>query len=450
MTNSPDRTRHLKNGVFNGNSVLYWMVRDKRVYDNWALLEAQKIALRNNVPLIVCFNYYNKYSQANNRHYQFLFDGLKEVHSYLSKLNIQFFLIQGKTDQAIPKFIDIHKVGHLIVDFSPLRVYKNRLNKVLQKTSIPVTQVDAHNIVPVWQASEKKEFAAYTIRPKIKRLLSDYLTDIPKVIKHPYILGVTQNKINWDNALSSLRLDESVRSLDWINPGEKSAQELLKKIKSSLANYNEQRNDPNLDKLSNMSPFFHYGHIAPQRVALEIKNSNLPPEDKDAYLEEMIVRRELADNFCHYEKNYDQFEGFHAWAQKTLNEHRSDEREFVYSPEEFEYSETHDDLWNAAQDEMKIKGKMHGFMRMYWAKKILEWSPSPEIAQQTAIELNDKYQIDGRDPNGYTGIAWSIGGIHDRAWFERPVFGKIRFMNYNGCKRKFNVQTYIENNLINS
>ena len=450
MTNSLDRIRHLKNGVFNGSSVLYWMVRDKRVSDNWALLEAQKIALKNNVPLIVCFNNYNKYSQANNRHYQFLFDCLKEVHSSLSKLNIQFHLLQGKSDQAIPKFIDKYKVGHLVVDFSPLRVYKNRLNKVLQKTAIPVSQVDAHNIVPVWQASEKKEFAAYTIRPKIKRLLPDYLTDIPKITKHPYILDVTQNKINWDNALISLRLDESVRSLDWINPGEKNAQKLLKKIKSSLANYNEQRNDPNLDKLSNMSPFFHYGHIAPQRVALEIKNSNLPPEDKDSYLEEMIVRRELADNFCHYEKNYDQFEGFHAWAQKTLNEHRSDEREFVYSPEEFEYSETHDDLWNAAQDEMKIKGKMHGFMRMYWAKKILEWSPSPEIAQQTAIELNDKYQIDGRDPNGYTGIAWSIGGIHDRAWFERPVFGKIRFMNYNGCKRKFNVQTYIENNLINS
>ena len=436
--------------MFKGNSVLYWMVRDKRVNDNWALFEAQKIALKNNVPLIVCFNYYNKYAQANIRHYQFLFDGLKEVYSSLSKLNIQFHLLQGKTDKVIPKFIDEYKVGHLIVDYSPLKVYKNRLKKVLQKTAVPVSQVDAHNIIPVWKASEKKEFAAYTIRPKIKRLLPDYLTDIPKVTKHSYILDVAQDKINWDIALNSLRLDESVRPLDWINPGEKSAQELLKKIKSSLASYNEQRNDPNLDKLSNMSPFFHYGHIAPQRVALEIKNSNLPPEDKDAYLEEMIVRRELADNFCHYEKNYDQFEGFHAWAQKTLNEHRNDEREFVYTPEEFEYSETHDDLWNAAQDEMKIKGKMHGFMRMYWAKKILEWSPSPEIAQQTAIELNDKYQIDGRDPNGYTGIAWSIGGIHDRAWFERPVFGKIRFMNYNGCKRKFNVQTYIENNLINS
>ena len=158
----------------------------------------------------------------------------------------------------------------------------------------------------------------------------------------------------------------------------------------------------------------------------------------------MIIRRELADNFCEYEKNYDFFEGFHPWAQKTLNEHRLDARDFVYSAQEFEGAETHDPLWNAAQFQMVSTGKMHGFLRMYWAKKILEWTPSPEEALQTAIDLNDKYELDGRDPGGYTGIAWSIGGIHDRAWFERPVFGKIRFMNYNGCKRKFNVKKYIE------
>ena len=180
---------------------------------------------------------------------------------------------------------------------------------------------------------------------------------------------------------------------------------------------------------------------------MEITKSSLPLKDRDAFLEEMIVRRELADNFCHYESNYDYFGGFHPWAQKTLNEHRHDEREYLYPEEQFEESETHDPLWNAAQNEMKVKGKMHGFMRMYWAKKILEWSPSPEVAQQTAIELNDKYQLDGRDPNGYTGIAWSIGGIHDRAWFERPIYGKVRYMNYNGCKRKFDVKKYIERNI---
>ena len=158
----------------------------------------------------------------------------------------------------------------------------------------------------------------------------------------------------------------------------------------------------------------------------------------------MIIRRELSDNFCEYEKNYDYFEGFHHWAQKSLNEHRNDEREYIYTDEQFEEADTHDPLWNAAQNQMKTTGKMHGYMRMYWAKKILEWSPSPEIALQVAINLNDKYELDGRDPNGYTGIAWSIGGIHDRAWFERPVYGKIRYMNYNGCKSKFNVFKYIE------
>ena len=157
-----------------------------------------------------------------------------------------------------------------------------------------------------------------------------------------------------------------------------------------------------------------------------------------AYGEETLSFKEYCEN------NYDFFEGFHPWAQKTLNEHRSDEREYIYSSDEFEESKTHDPLWNAAQNQMKYQGKMHGFMRMYWAKKILEWSDSPEKALQIAINLNDKYELDGRDPNGYTGIAWSIGGIHDRAWFERPVFGKIRYMNYNGCKRKFNVNNYIK------
>ena len=442
--------RQIRNGSFIGNCVLYWMVRDKRVNDNWALLEAQKVAIQNKVSLLVCFNYHNVYQEANERQYNFSFYGLQEVHNDLEKFNIQFHLLKGPAETILPKFIEEKKVGHLFTDFSPLKVYTNRLKRVVNKTIVPITQVDAHNIVPVWTASPKKEYAAYTIRPKIKKLLPVYLTDIPPIKRHPVKSDSLCNDINWRQIIESMNLDKSVRSVDWIIPGERCAKDLLEKLKTQLVDYSENRNNPNLNKLSNMSPYFHFGQIAPQRVALEIKNSNLPIDDKEAFLEEMIVRRELADNFCFYEKNYDFFEGYHSWAQKSLNEHRNDEREHVYSPQEFEASLTHDDLWNAAQDEMKNKGKMHGFMRMYWAKKILEWSPSPELAQQTAINLNDKYQLDGRDPNGYTGIAWSIGGIHDRAWFERPVFGKVRFMNYNGCKRKFNVDEYILNNKINS
>lgn len=446
MSASDHRSRQLRSSQFNGKYVLYWMIRDKRAHDNWALLEAQKIAIEQKVPLLVCFQFMGSYKKANIRQYQFLFEGLKETEKELHKYQIGFTLLKGAAEVQIPKIIDQYVVGHLVTDFSPLKVYRNRLKKVLSKVSIPVTQVDAHNIVPVWHASNKKEFAAYTIRPKIKKLLPTFLSEIPKIKKHPFYLKNMPTKTDW-SFVNSLEIDFSVKMPDWILPGEKNAIVQLKKLKKSLAGYDDGRNDPTKNHLSNLSPFFHYGHIAPQRVALEITKSSLPLKDKDAFLEEMIVRRELADNFCHYESNYDYFGGFHPWAQKTLNEHRHDEREYLYPEEQFEESETHDPLWNAAQNEMKVKGKMHGFMRMYWAKKILEWSPSPEVAQQTAIELNDKYQLDGRDPNGYTGIAWSIGGIHDRAWFERPIYGKVRYMNYNGCKRKFDVKKYIERNV---
>ena len=447
MNASQNRSRALKTTPFSGKCVLYWMVRDKRVNDNWALIEAQNIAIRYKVSLVVCFQFYGSHRQANIRQYHFLLEGLKETQQRLDKLQIHFFLLRGRSHVELPKFIEKYRVGHMVTDFSPLKVYKNRLRKVLSRISISVTQVDTHNIIPAWEVTDKKEFAAYTIRPKIKKWLPEFLTEIPKIKKHPIVAKFKKKEIEWEKIINSLNINFEVKMVDWINPGEKEGMKLLSQLKTTLKGYNEGRNNPTINKLSNISPYFHYGHISPQRVALEISNSSLPIEDKDAYLEEMIVRRELADNFCYYEKNYDYFEGFHAWSQKTLNEHRDDERDYMYPPEQFETADTHDLLWNAAQNQMRIDGKMHGFMRMYWAKKILEWSPSPEIAQQTAIDLNDKYQIDGRDPNGYTGIAWSIGGIHDRAWFERPVYGKVRYMNYNGCKRKFDVKKYIEQNL---
>ena len=205
-------------------------------------------------------------------------------------------------------------------------------------------------------------------------------------IFHPY--GQAKpSKINWEEVIQELEIDKSVKPVSWVLPGEKAAIEKLVAFKSNLSGYNSKRNDPNLNKLSNLSPHFHFGHISTQRVAYEIKKLDQFEVDKEAFLEEMIVRRELAENFCEYEHNYDFFEGFHPWAQKTLNEHRSDEREYIYSSDEFEESKTHDPLWNAAQNQMKYQGKMHGFMRMYWAKKILEWSEAPEKALKIAINL---------------------------------------------------------------
>ena len=242
---------------------------------------------------------------------------------------------------------------------------------------------------------------------------------------------------------SSLNINEYVKPVDWIKPGEKAAQKTLKHfIENKFDKYPELRNDPNANVVSNLSPYLHFGQISAQRVALTV-NELINPAQAESFLEELIVRRELSDNFCYYNSNYDSFNGFPEWAKKTLNDHRKDEREFTYSLKKFEKAKTHEDLWNAAQNELVSTGKLHGYMRMYWAKKILEWSKSPEEALKIAIHLNDKYEIDGRDPNGYTGCAWAIGGVHDRAWGERPVYGKIRYMNRNGAKRKFDIEKYI-------
>ena len=184
--------------------------------------------------------------------------------------------------------------------------------------------------------------------------------------------------------------------------------------------------------------------ISAQRIVMDVLPLSL---DTASFIEELVVRRELADNFCLYHPDtYDSVSCFAGWAMKSLDERRADPREYIYTRAQFEHAKTHDDLWNACQREMVRTGKMHGYMRMYWAKKILEWTAGPEDAMKIAIYLNDKYELDGRDPNGYAGIAWSIGGIHDRAWFRRPIFGLIRYMSRNGCASKFDVDAYIAKN----
>jgi deoxyribodipyrimidine photo-lyase len=215
-------------------------------------------------------------------------------------------------------------------------------------------------------------------------------------------------------------------------------------LHNGLARFADKRNDPNADALSHLSPYFHFGQIAPQRAALEVWNSEEAPSSaRSAYLEELIIRRELADNYCYYNPAYDAFQGLPNWARATLDKHRDDPRPVIYSYQELEDAATHDDLWNAAQTQMVRTGKMHGYMRMYWAKKILEWSESPEQAIDFAIQLNDLYELDGRDPNGYTGVLWSVGGLHDRGFKERPVFGTVRYMSHAGCRRKFDVGAYV-------
>lgn len=433
-----------KDVQYGNGPVIYWMQRDQRVNNNWALIYAIEKARELKQPASVVFCLVPNFLEATIRQYGFMLKGLEEVEKSLAKFNIPFYLLIGEPGIEIPKFVKRINASALISDFNPLRVVRNWKKKVIEKIDIPFFTVDTHNIVPVWEASDKQEFGAYTIRPKIKKQLDEFLDEFPRLIKQKSH-NLKTEKVDWNKALKSLKINFDVKEVDWIKPGESNALKTLNSFfEERLTDYNEKRNDPNENVSSNLSPYLHFGQISAQRIAFETYKRKHNVEAKDAFLEELIVRRELSDNFCLYNKNYDSFDGFPEWAKKTLNEHSKDKRKFTYNLEQFENAETHDELWNAAQIEMVSIGKMHGYMRMYWAKKILEWTETPEEALEYAIYLNDKYELDGRDPNGYVGCAWSIGGVHDRAWTERPVFGKIRYMNYNGCKSKFDVKKYIE------
>lgn len=441
------RARILKDGKTGTGPVIYWMSRDQRMHDNWALLYAQQIAMKQKSPLVVAFCLVPRFLEATIRQYGFMLRGLKEIETGLHKKHISFMLETGLPEKQIPLLVKQLKASCLITDFDPLRTKRRWKEGVAKKIDIPFHEVDAHNIIPCWIASPKQEYAAYTIRPKINRLLVEYLGKFPALKKHPFIFKGKQVVIKWEKVYASLRVNHDVKEVTWLKPGEKAAKKVLKHfMEKKLHGYDKQRNDPTLDGQSNLSPYLHFGHISAQRVALEVQAGQAPEKDREAFLEELIVRRELSDNFCFYNNHYDSFDGFPSWARVSLDKYKKKPREYVYSLKQFEQAATHDELWNAAQQEMVSRGKMHGYMRMYWAKKILEWTKSPDQAMEIAIYLNDKYELDGRDSNGYTGIAWSIGGVHDRAWNERRVFGKVRYMSYNGCKGKFDVKKYIEDN----
>ncbi|UCE79352.1 MAG: deoxyribodipyrimidine photo-lyase [Nitrospiraceae bacterium] len=439
------RARLIKEGKKGKGPVIYWMSRDQRINDNWALLYGQRIALKQKSPLVVAFCLVPHFLEATIRQYGFMLKGLKELEAGLLKKNIAFVLTTGTPEKQIPLLVKQLGAACLITDFDPLRIKRKWKAAVAKKINILFHEVDGHNIVPCWITSPKQEYAAYTIRPKINKLLPEFLKKIPSVKKHPFSFEGKADPVKWQDVHASLRIDQCVKEIDWLQPGEKAAKKILKNfVDKKLKMYDTQRNDPTVDGQSNLSPYLHFGHISAQRIALYIQESDAPKKDKDVFLEELIVRRELSDNFCFYNEHYDTVDGFPSWAKESLKKYRKKPREYLYSQKQFELAETHDDLWNAAQHEMVTKGKMHGYMRMYWAKKILEWTKSPDQAMEIAIYLNDKYELDGRDPNGYTGIAWSIGGVHDRAWNERRVFGKVRYMSYNGCKGKFDVKKYIE------
>jgi deoxyribodipyrimidine photo-lyase len=429
--------------VKHAGPVVYWMSRDQRINCNWSLIFAIELAHKHKTHVEIVFALTADFLSATYRQYDFMLDGLAEVEKNAIRLNFPFSLLTGNVVENIQQFALNRKAIAVVTDFDPLRIKLDWQNKLKQTLCCSFYIVDAHNVVPCVKASMKQEFGAYTIRPKIKRLLPFFLDVFPLLKKQS--IQINHTFINWKKIKEEINVNRAVSSVKWIKAGEYEAKNAWRSfLQNKLTDYNEHRNNPVLDGTSNISPFIHFGHLSVQELLLDLAKLNISAAELESFIDELLVRRELSDNFCYYQPFYDNFSAFPDWAKKTLNAHKLDEREYIYTEEQFEQAETHDHLWNAAQSQMVTTGKMHGYMRMYWAKKILEWTVSPEEAFAIAIKLNDKYELDGRDPNGYAGCAWAIGGLHDRAWSERPVYGKIRYMNDKGCARKFDVKAYIK------
>lgn len=427
-----------------GKCVVYWMQRAHRALDNPALEVAVRAANLLGRPCVVFLAPGPFYPHANLRNYRFLNQGIPAIASRLQERRIGFAL-RRYPDHHLLKFCEEVRPALVVGDENPIREPEHWREITTQQLRIPFWTVDADVIVPS-KLLVKEQHSAGAARFVIHRWLPEFLKPV----------GNTRAKVEW-KAPTGLRtlvpdaditedwtLDRSVATSDFFFGGTDEAVAKLKCfIRDHLPHYVKHRNSPELDATSHLSPYLHFGHIGPHTVALAVQKSDARQAAKDAFLEQLIVRRELAVNFVRFNRDYDSFECAEPWAHKTLAAHAGDRRK-IYTESQLEHAQTHDPLWNAAQQQMLMTGWMHNYMRMYWAKKILEWSKTPAHAYLTAVYLNDKYELDGRDPNGYAGIAWSIVGKHDRPWPERPAFGQVRSMSFNSTSKKFDSNRYIE------
>jgi deoxyribodipyrimidine photo-lyase len=370
-----------------------------------------------------------------------MLEGLKEVKHSLEKRGIQMVTLHKSPETGVLQLAK--KASLAVVDRGYLKIQKAWRDYASKKMDCPLVQVETDVVVPVEETSIKEEYAAATIRSKITRKLDAFL--VPLKEREPIIDSLSLNFDSFDiqdveKAISKLRLERSVKRVDAFHGGTKEAKSHLEIfLESKLDRFPELRNDPTLDYLSHMSPYLHFGQISPSISPQGFEKRSLGAE---SFLEELIIRRELSMNFVFYNEKYDSLESIPDWAKKTLRTHQKI-GVHISIPLRNLRTRTHDPYWNAAQKEMVIKGKMHGYMRMYWGKKILEWSKTPEEAFKTALYLNNKYELDGRDPNGFTGVAWCFGK-HDRPWGERAIFGNVRYMNDRGLKRKFDADKYVK------
>jgi len=433
-----------------GTCVAYWMQRAQRGVDNHALDLAVALANELNLPVVVYFAGISNFPHANLRHYAFLNRGLWDVEEDLHARNIAF--VMRRAPNASPSaFLDEVKPALVVADENPMREPESWRRRVAKHLKVPFYTVDTDVVVPS-KLMEKAQYGAYTIRPRLYRALPEFLVPYENLhAKHRWSKphGLLADDVHQDMTRDWDDLDRTVKPVEtWVGGTHAANSRLKKFVDRMLRDYDDKRNHPELDGTSALSPYLHFGHIGPLTIALAVNDAakadkTLVPA-KDAYFNELIAWRELAINFVLYQNDtYDTPEAADTWARTTIAEHAKDEREFLYTRDQLEAAQTHDDLWNAAQIQMLRDGWMHNYLRMYWAKKIVEWTPDVATALSITTYLNDKYFLDGRDPNGYSGIAWAILGKFDRTWGDRPIFGKRRYMSGASTGKKFDSKAYI-------
>ena len=429
-----------------GEYVLCWMQQSQREAFNPALEMAAACANRLRLPVLVGFGLTDGYPEANARHYAFMLEGLRDVEEALSRRSISFVIQRGSPDEVA---IELACRAALVVcDRGYLRHQKEWRRNVAENAGCRVLQVEGDVVVPVGLTSDKMETAARTLRPKIQRLREDFLLPLrrtPVRVKAgspPAPQSIDLSDI--PALLGKLNINHGVRPVRRFKGGTREAQRRLASfVVGPLANYAEGRLEPAQEQVSFLSAYLHFGQISPVEIALAVSDAKAGNVDRAAYLEELVVQRELAMNFVEHQPRYDSYSCLPEWARNTLEAHRGDARQHIYSEAQLAAGETHDRCWNAAMREMCVTGYMHNHMRMYWGKKILEWSSSPENAFRTALSLNNRYFLCGRDPNSYANVAWCFG-LHDRPWPERAIFGKVRSMTAAGLKRKINIDAYLK------
>lgn len=432
--------------VRKGTWVLYWMQQSQRADDNPALEVAIDEANRLNLPVLAVFGLTDGYPEANLRHYRFMLEGLVDTRDRLAGRGIRLVVQHGEPETVVAPLA--RRAALTVCDVGYTRHQIAWRRSLARSAPCRVIAVESDVVVPTGVASPKAEYAARTFRPKIHRHLEAYLAPCPRRMPRKTEVAGDIASLDLDDidaVLGRLDIDRSVPAVSTFYRGGagEAEQRLTRFIDRHLKGYANRRNRPELDATSHLSPYLHFGQISPVAVALAVRSAHAgQPEDRDAFLEEFIVRRELAMNFVRYTPDYDRYTSLPAWARKSLAEHAGDRRETLYGTRDLIVAHTHDVYWNAAMSEMRDTGFMHNYMRMYWGKKILEWSASPGEAFETTLQLNNRFFLDGRDPNSFAGVGW-IFGLHDRAWFERDIFGKVRYMAASGLERKFDIGAYV-------